>query len=149
MRAAIYARSATDTAIETSINDQIKNCRELIESKGWAVCEDFIRSDHSASGLSFQSREGLKSLLEAAALNPRPFDCIVMKETSRLARNLAITFKLTEQFKSFGVSLYFIAQQLDTHEDSSGIVMMMDSRDWDAHSATTNKPSRTNRRNLK
>ena len=60
-----------------AIKDQVRNCKELIESKGWIVVEEYIKSDSGLSGATFETREDLQALLQAAKQSPRPLDCIV------------------------------------------------------------------------
>ena len=48
LRAAIYARYSTHLQRDTSIEDQIRLCRSMIEARGWSV--EGIYSDHAVSG---------------------------------------------------------------------------------------------------
>jgi DNA invertase Pin-like site-specific DNA recombinase len=142
MKAAIYAYSATDLAHRTSIDQQIKICRQLISSKDWTVCEDYIRSDSGTAATFPSSREGLQSLLAAATLNPCPFDYVVMDETSRLGRTYK-AFNLIERFRHLGVSLYFVATNEDTSVPLSSIGMilthMIDAEFFARHAANVHR----------
>jgi DNA invertase Pin-like site-specific DNA recombinase len=124
MRAAIYARYSSDMQRPTSIEDQVRNCKELIERKGWIVAQDYIKSDSGLSGATFESREGLQALIQAARQSPRPFDYIVVDDTSRLARKLSKALYLYELMQFYGVSLYFVTQQIDTSEGPSRLAMI-------------------------
>src|SRR5216684_2700290 len=88
MRCAAYARYSSDLQRESSIEDQIRQCREGAESQGWVVLEDYIRFDQAISGAALAGRDALQSLLEDAKKKPRQFDKILVDDTSRLARNL-------------------------------------------------------------
>jgi site-specific DNA recombinase len=66
-----------------------------------------------------EGRKGLLSLLEDAKRTPRPFDCVLIDDTSRLGRDLEDVLKLTRQFKHHGVFFYFVAQRLDTRKPFS------------------------------
>jgi len=94
MKAAINAYAAAlDLEQPTLIDQQIVKCREVIASKGWTICEDYIRSDYGVA----LTRKGVLSLVAAARLNPRPFDCVVMIDTSKLGRTTRV-FDVIERF---------------------------------------------------
>ena len=94
MRCAIYARYSSDLQRESSIEDQIRRCRDYAERQGWSVTDEFTRSDRAVSGATLAGREALLSLLEEAKLRPRPFDCLLVDDTSRLGRDLADVLRL-------------------------------------------------------
>jgi len=48
MRAVIYARYSSENQHEASIEDQVRNCRRLIDERGWSVGE--VYSDRAISG---------------------------------------------------------------------------------------------------
>jgi site-specific DNA recombinase len=50
MRLAIYARYSSDLQRPTSIEDQVRKCRQFAEQRGWTVLEEFVRSDAEVSG---------------------------------------------------------------------------------------------------
>ena len=99
MRCAIYARYSSDLQRESSIEDQIRKCRALADLKGWRIEEAHVRKDHEISGAALTGRTALASLLEDAKRSPRPFDRILIDDTSRLARNMADALKTVEIFK--------------------------------------------------
>ena len=47
MRCAIYARYSSDLQRESSIEDQIRKCREYAAARGWAIQEQYVRSDRA------------------------------------------------------------------------------------------------------
>ena len=87
MRAAIYARYSSDLQRPTSIEDQVRQCQRTADLKGWAVLQDYVRSDSEVSGATLHSRDGLTSRIEDARKSARPFDCLLIDDTSRLGRN--------------------------------------------------------------
>ena len=99
-----------------SIEDQTRNCREEAERNGWTVLDDYVRSDSAQSGSSLAERLGLISLLEDAKKEPRPFDCLLIDDTSRLGRNLPDVLNLADRFKHYGIFLYFVSQKLDSRD---------------------------------
>ena len=64
MRAVIYARYSTDMQSETSVEDQVRLCRERAERDGHDVTQVF--SDYAISGSSLVNRPGMLSLMAAA-----------------------------------------------------------------------------------
>jgi site-specific DNA recombinase len=84
---AIYARYSSDQQKETSIDDQIRRCRELAVQHGLVVDEDLVFSDSAISGSAKQQskREGYKSLIEAWEAGQ--FSVLVVDEFSRLTRD--------------------------------------------------------------
>jgi len=118
MRAAIYARYSSDLQRPTSIEDQVRQCQRAADGKGWTVLSEYIRSDAELSGASLDKRDALKSLIADAEKSPRPFDCVLIDDTSRLGRYLPDTLKIGEIFMHYGVFLFFVSQQLDSREKS-------------------------------
>ena len=89
MRCAIYARYSSDLQRESSVEDQIRKCRGFAEPRGWTVLDTFVRRDQEISGAALAGRLALESLIVDAKRRPRPFDRILVDDTSRLTRNVA------------------------------------------------------------
>ena len=51
-RVAIYARYSSDLQRPSSIEDQVRQCREAAARNGWVVADEYIRSDAAISGRS-------------------------------------------------------------------------------------------------
>jgi len=100
----------------TSNDDQIRQCRAAAEPKGWTVLDDFIRADSEITGQSMVGRDGLNDLIHLAKTKPRPFDIILIDDTSRLGRYLPDVLKVTDVLDNYGVSVYFAAQGLDSRQ---------------------------------
>ena len=88
-RCAIYARYSSYLQRESSIEDQIRRCREYAAYQGWEIVEPFVMADRAISAASIAGRDGLQQLLKAAKLRNRPFDCVLIEDTSRLSRDLS------------------------------------------------------------
>jgi len=82
-RCAIYARFSSDRQKDTSVDDQLRDCRRFAADKGWIVVDEF--TDARISGAR-NRRPGLMALL--AALAERRFDTILCEHQDRLARDL-------------------------------------------------------------
>lgn len=85
--AAIYARYSTDEQRPTSIEDQVRQCRELAESKGFEVEDRWIFVDSAISGgaASSHKRTSFQGLLDA--IDAREVDVLFIDEVSRVTRN--------------------------------------------------------------
>src|ERR1700693_1362751 len=114
MRCALYARYSSDLQRESSVQDQIRKCRAFADRKGWTVLDEYVRSDEEISGAALAGRLALECLLADAKRRPRPFDRILIDDTSRLARNVADALKMVETFKFYGVGVNFVSQGIDT-----------------------------------
>lgn len=119
VRCAIYARFSSDLQRPTSIDDQIRRCREFAAHQGWTVLEDFVRVDEAKSAATLAGRDSLNSLLAEVKQKPVPFDCLLVDDTSRLARNLADVLNLNDRLRYQGAFIYAVAQRLDCREKTS------------------------------
>jgi DNA invertase Pin-like site-specific DNA recombinase len=100
----------------TSIDDQIRECRDAAQRNGWTVLDEYIRSDRAKTGQLLSEREGLDDLMKLAGQTPRPFDCILIDDTSRFGRNLSDTLPQSDILEFLGVSLYFVNRRLDSRD---------------------------------
>ena len=82
MRAVIYARYSTDMQSETSVEDQVRLCRERGERDGHNVPQVF--SDYAISGSSLVNRPGMLSLMAAA--KDGMFDLVYAEALDRISR---------------------------------------------------------------
>lgn len=119
IRCAIYARYSSDLQRETSVEDQVRNCRQVGESKGWIVVDGCIQSDPEMTGRTLVGREGLAELIRLAKQRPRPFDAVLIDDTSRLGRYLPDVLKVCDEFKRLGVFVYFASDGLDSRDEEN------------------------------
>ena len=124
-RCAVYTRYSSDLQSETSSEDQVRNCRSLAQQKGWNVLDEYIRSDEELTGRTLIGREGIADLLRLAQQRPRPLDCILIDDTSRLGRDLPDVLKVCDMFMHYGVFIYFVSDGLDSRDESFRIVHLV------------------------
>lgn len=74
----------------------------------------FIRSDSEITGQSLVGRDGLDELIRLVKTTPRPFDGIIIDDTSRLGRYVPDVLKVVDILEGYGVFVYFAAQRLDS-----------------------------------
>src|SRR5687767_4948466 len=114
MRTACYARFSSDLQRDTSIEDQIRECREYANRHGWQWQAAHIYSDKAVSGSSTEGRTELQALLAAALAKPRPFDALLVHDTSRVGRDLPDALRFLQQLTFAGVRVVCISQGLDS-----------------------------------
>ncbi|MFQ5947219.1 MAG: recombinase family protein, partial [Anaerolineae bacterium] len=100
--------------------DQIRHCQqEATRHPDWVILEEYICVDEAVSGASVEGRSGLMRLVEAARRKPRPFDLILVDDTSRLARDVVDAVSLFRELRFHGVDFYFVNQGLHTGRDNA------------------------------
>jgi site-specific DNA recombinase len=121
-RCAIYARYSSEKQNSLTIDQQIRKCREYAERHSLAVLNEHIYTDEAISGAT-DDRDGLRRLLATAKQKPRPFDVILVDDTSRLSRRLADSLNIHEQLQFVGVRVIFVAQGIDTGNEQAELLV--------------------------
>ena len=119
---AIYARFSSDRQRPTSIEDQIRKCREYALRQGWQILEEHVYTDAAVSGTS-TDRGGLQELLAAATGRSRSFDCVLIDDSSRLTRRLADALSLYERLTFCGVRVIAVSQGVDTDSPQAELLV--------------------------
>jgi site-specific DNA recombinase len=101
---------------EATIEDQDRQCRKVAKEKNWVVQAGHTYADQAKSGTSLFKRKELAKLMADAKKKPRPFDIVMLFETSRLARNLEDMLRLTRKLSELGIRVYFVGQGLDSSD---------------------------------
>jgi site-specific DNA recombinase len=83
MRAVIYARYSTDLQSASSIDDQIRLCRERVEQEHGTVVD--VYADYAISGSSLLNRPSMQALLNQAKKGK--FDYVVAEALDRVSRD--------------------------------------------------------------
>jgi hypothetical protein len=125
MSCAISARYSSDLQRPTSIEDQVRRCTEFAAKQGWTVVEESIRFDEARSAATVAGRDALHALMVAAKTKPRPFDCLLVDDTSRLARYLPDVVSMHDILLDHGVFIYAVSQRLDCREKASGPLLTL------------------------
>ena len=107
-RAALYVRVSTD---HQSVENQIRELKEVAEHRGWTVVETY--RDAGISGAKGRDkRPGLDAMLKDA--NRRKFDVVMAWAIDRLGRSLIDLLGTIEHLQEVGVDLYLDQQHIDT-----------------------------------
>jgi DNA invertase Pin-like site-specific DNA recombinase len=106
--AAIYVRVSTD---KQTVENQVRELRQIAERRGWEVVEQY--SDAGISGSKGRDgRPGLDLMLNDA--KRRKFDVVMAWAIDRLGRSLVDLLHTIQELEAAGVDLYLEAQSLDT-----------------------------------
>lgn len=123
LRAAIYNRVSKDRRRnERSVTDQDDANREVCADEGWSVAETYTDNDRSASRFATKAREDWPRLL--ADLHDGQFDVLVLWESSRGDRKLAMWAALLDACRDLGTLIH-----ITSHERTYDV---RKPRDWKA-----------------
>jgi site-specific DNA recombinase len=117
-RCAFYARYSNPRQRRSSIEDQYRNCQEAADENRWLVLPEYHRADEAKTGVTLLNRMGIQGLVALANQKPRPFDILLIDDTSRLGRNVGDVCKLVDKFDYAGVKLYFVTDELMSGNES-------------------------------
>ena len=110
-RVAIYARFSSERQRETSIDDQVRRCRDYIAQAGGDPDTAIVFSDYAISGASLD-RPGFESLM--AAVDDKRIDTIVTEDISRISRDFADSAMVFKRLQFAQIPLIGIADGIDT-----------------------------------
>lgn len=110
--AVIYARYSSDLQKKTSIDDQVRNCRNY--AKGLGLDISAIYEDKAISGTSTNRPAYQQMLADAEA---GVFSVLITDDLSRLGRDLANNMTALNQLKFFGVRVVSIEERYDSLSD--------------------------------
>lgn len=112
MRVAAYARFSSDNQRDASIVDQLRNCGEYAERRGWPDPEAFI--DTAITG-SRNDRDGYQLLLSRA----HEFDVLLLDDLTRFGRDNVELQSVLRRFKFAGLRVIAIADGIDTMREDA------------------------------
>jgi DNA invertase Pin-like site-specific DNA recombinase len=107
-RAAIYVRVSTD---KQTVENQVRELRQIAERRGWEVVEQYSDADISGSK-GRNGRPGLDLMLNDA--KRRKFDVVMAWAIDRLGRSLVDLLHTIQELEAAGVDLYLDQQSIDT-----------------------------------
>jgi site-specific DNA recombinase len=122
LRCAAYARYSSDLQSPLSIDDQLRICREYAKSRGFAFVEEHVYTDEAVSGVG-ADRPGLRRLMDAALSPGRPFDVILLDDSSRLARNTKDALGIFEKLNFAGIRLIAVSQGIDSDNEQAHVLV--------------------------
>jgi site-specific DNA recombinase len=105
LRAVVYARYSSELQSDSSVEDQVRLCRDLIDRQSWAYLHAY--TDRAISGAS-ALRAGYQQLLDDARAGR--FDVLVAEALDRLTRDQADTAMLYKQLTFLGIKIITFAE---------------------------------------
>ncbi|WCM25852.1 recombinase family protein [Sphingomonas sp. QA11] len=105
-RAALYARYSSDQQSASSIDDQLRICREQAAREDWQVVG--IYKDAAISGASVSLRPGIQALLQDAQAGK--FDVVLAEALDRVSRDQADVATLYKHLQFAGVKIVTLAE---------------------------------------
>jgi DNA invertase Pin-like site-specific DNA recombinase len=122
LRCAAYARYSSDLQSPRSIEDQLRICREYAHAHGFVFLDEHVYTDEALSGVG-ADRPGLGRLLDAAMSPARPFDVILLDDSSRLARNTKDALSIFERLNFAGIRLIAVSQGIDSENEQAHVLV--------------------------
>ncbi|WP_316194066.1 recombinase family protein [Bradyrhizobium sp. SZCCHNR31381] len=105
-RVALYARYSSDNQSESSIEDQLRLCREHAKRERWKITSTY--HDAAISGASMILRPGIQLLLQDAQRGL--FDVVLGEALDRISRDQADVATLFKHLRFAGVSIVTLAE---------------------------------------
>lgn len=123
LRVAAYCRVSSDSADQLhSYAAQIQYYTEYIgQHPDWILAD--IYADEGLTGTKTEKRDDLMRLI--ADSRKGKIDRVIVKAVARFARNTYDCLSLARELKSYGVSIYFEEQNLDTADMSDEMFLAM------------------------
>jgi site-specific DNA recombinase len=119
MRCSVYARFSSDLQRDTSLDDQIAVAQRYAAERGWHLDPEHVYRDAGVSGASMEGRAGLEALLAGAGQQPRPFDIVLVDDTSRVARDIADAIRIMQRLTFWGIRVIYISQGIDSASEQA------------------------------
>jgi len=116
--AAIYARVSTQMQSRSSIDDQVRKCRQWAELHDFQILEGHIYRDETLSGVGYD-RPSLKLVLDLAFSIAPPFTAILVDDTSRLSRATEDALTIFKRLNFAGVQLIAVSQGISSNDEQS------------------------------
>lgn len=111
--AAFYGRFSSHNQHESSIVDQLRQSRNLVERLGYSLPGGFEYSDHAVSGTKL-NRAGLDQLLKDA--KARKFTLVVVHSLSRLGRESIITMPILKKLiMEYEIRFVSVSESFDSN----------------------------------
>ena len=113
--AAIYARYSTDEQRPTSIDDQVRRCRETAAKEGLTVADKFVYSDSAISGTAKGRVKRVQYQRLLDAIEARLVDIVFIDDVSRATRDYLEGAKLMATVENNGLRVV-TSRGLDTSQ---------------------------------
>ncbi len=110
-QAVIYARYSSDKQRDSSIDDQVRNCKTHAEKLGVPIGR--IYADQAISGSRSDRPEYNEMLLDA---DGGKFTTLIVDDMSRLSRNRTEVLRIADRFRYKGLRIVAVAEGYDSSQ---------------------------------
>ncbi len=120
----IYARYSSELQNPRSADDQVAAIVEDVNRHclGWVHCPQYPTfKDRAASGTTTAGRSAFMEMISIATRPDCPFDCIIVEDISRFARNKAESAKYRELLREHGVKVLSMADNYIDEDTEAGL----------------------------
>src|SRR5260370_7510326 len=122
-RAAFYGRYSSTMQRLASLADQKRTCTKDADGSGWIVLEDRCYTDAAKTGTSKHKREGFQALLKALEEKPKPFDYVLIDDTSRCSRKPQDILDFIALRRYPNTAVAFVPQNLTPHNPQFHMIL--------------------------
>ena len=119
---AIYARYSMHLQNETSLDDQIFQCKNRAKELKLKVRDDLIFTDAAISGLN-RNRKGFNALIEN--VENGVINTVIIDDLSRISRNVVHILSIASEFKQKNVRFIALADGFDNTDKNSKIPLLL------------------------
>ncbi len=109
VRAVLYARVCVNDG--QNLAEQLEACREHAQELEWSIVEEFAEQGAGSGSSSLPQQDHMLELARAGA-----FDVLIVRDSSRLSRELAKLLAIEAGVKQYGVEIEYT---LPEHHDAS------------------------------
>src|SRR5262249_16953929 len=110
-RVAVYARFSSEKQSESSVEDQVRRCREWGERNGYPLDGGLLFPHYAVSGGSL-ARAGFDALMAKARAGE--IDALLVESVDRLSRDNADALTLYRELAFRGIRLLTVADGIDS-----------------------------------
>ena len=93
--------------------------KEVPTKNNLEILVNHIYIDRALSGTSIGPRSSLQELIKTAISGNALFNCVLIYDTSRLARNTREVLQIVEEFSMMNIQCHFVSQNFNSGEESS------------------------------
>lgn len=113
-----YARFSSDNQKESSIDDQVRRCRDEVARRGGDADALVVIPDKAVSGASLD-RDGMRLLLQMVQKQEPKITFVITEDLSRISRDVADAQTFRKKLEFYGVKFLAIADGIDTSQQHS------------------------------
>lgn len=106
MRAVVYGRISTDLQSETSVNEQIRRCKQYVEMKGWTLVDEFT---DVGTGMNM-NRAGFEEMMNRIS----EWDVVVAYKLDRFHRSSTNAQTWASKLNDIGKNFVAMDIEVDT-----------------------------------